>query len=118
MSSVNAPAGASHLNITFGSVVLMGGLMGYIKKKSMPSLIAGSVLSSGFFGSAYMINNQNSSSTDVRNAFIIGAVSSLVLGGVMFPRFLKTKAVMPAGVCSLVAALGAAYNGQKAMEWS
>ena len=56
MPDIQVPAGASHLNLTAGLLVAAGGIMGYAKKKSLPSLIAGSVIGGCYLGSAYAIN--------------------------------------------------------------
>ena len=35
------PPGSAHLNYTVGTLVAMGGAVGYVQKRSVPSLVAG-----------------------------------------------------------------------------
>eukprot|EP00971_Amphidinium_carterae_P269869 5354015-Amphidinium_carterae.1 len=36
-----APAGAAHLNLTLGGLLSVGGVVGYLKAGSIPSLVGG-----------------------------------------------------------------------------
>ena len=38
---MNNTPGAAHLNYSVGALVAVGGLVGYVQKKSVPSLVAG-----------------------------------------------------------------------------
>ena len=53
----NAPTGAPYLNLILGGLVTLGGLMGYVKRKSVMSAVAGGAVGAVYFGGAYMINN-------------------------------------------------------------
>ncbi len=87
------------LTWVFGGVVVLGGVMGYLKAKSMASLIAGLV-----FG-VLLILCGLAISAGKPVGLQAGAAISLVLAVVMGRRFLATKKFMPAG---LVAGLGLA----------
>ncbi|CAD7936246.1 unnamed protein product [Amoebophrya sp. A25] len=101
-----APQGVAHLNITAGALVAVGGVMGYVKKKSVASLVAGVSMGAAYFGSAYLVDR-----IDPVKGFQAGAATSALLVGAMLPRYMKTKAFMPAGLCVLIGAGAGAYNG-------
>uniref|UniRef100_A0A1I7XZM7 Transmembrane protein 14C n=1 Tax=Steinernema glaseri TaxID=37863 RepID=A0A1I7XZM7_9BILA len=77
---------ADYFGLTYGALVLTGGLIGYLKAGSIPSLVAGVVsgLLAGY--GAYTENN----------ALLLGV--SGVLGGIMGKRFLNSGKLMPAGI--------------------
>ncbi len=86
------PQGVAHLNITAGTLVAVGGIMGYTRKKSLPSLVAGVLLGAAYYGSAYLVDR-----VDPVKGFQAGAATSAFLTAAMLPRYLKTKAFIPAG---------------------
>ncbi len=90
----------------------MAGAVGYIKKRSVPSLIGGTVIGVSFFGSAYLINSGSAS-----NGFLVGSATSTALVGVMLPRLISTKKFMPAGVNVAIGAAALAYNGYQATQF-
>jgi len=51
-----APAGQSHLDISFALLCGLGGIAGYLKAKSLPSLIGGLGFGAAYAGTAYYIN--------------------------------------------------------------
>jgi uncharacterized membrane protein (UPF0136 family) len=72
-------------NFSFEKAVVasFGGLMGFIKKGSKPSLAAG-LLFGGIYGySGYLVNSNEEVGHD------IASVSSVVLGGIMGSRAIK-----------------------------
>jgi uncharacterized membrane protein (UPF0136 family) len=78
--------------LIYGLVVLLGGLMGYIKAKSKVSLISGA--SSGIaLGIAWFVSRQNP---------VIGLASATVLALILLivfiKRFVSTRSFMPAGL--------------------
>ena len=110
----NPPTGASHLNLTLGGLVTLGGLMGYMKRKSVMSAVAGGAVGAVYFGSAYMINNTDK----VKEGFGAGTAASSVLLGAMVPRMIKARAVNPVGAaCTVIGVLGVAYNGYQFKQW-
>ena len=109
---MSKPAGASHLNLTAGALVTLGGAMGYAKKKSIPSLAAGVAFGAMYMGSAYLINNGK-----VKDGFKVGMVGSALLFAAMAPRAIKSKAFMPAGLIATIAGTALVYNGYQWNEW-
>ncbi len=83
----------------FGVLTIAGGVMGFVKAKSLPSLIAG-----GLSGVLLVVAGALAS-TGSRLGFGLGLVVSLALAGRFVGAFLKSKKLMPAG---LMAALSVA----------
>ncbi|KAK0424178.1 hypothetical protein QR680_008529 [Steinernema hermaphroditum] len=85
---------ADFFGLTYGALVLTGGLIGYLKAGSVPSLVAG-VVSGLIAGYAAHTNN---------NTLLLGV--SGILGGVMGKRFMNSGKLMPAGIiCALSLAI-------------
>ena len=86
--------------------------MGYVKGRSVPSLVAGLAFGSIFGGCAYMINHENE-----KAGFRTGLHTSALLAGVMGARFIKTRAPIPGALAALSLA-SSAYHGKKYIEWA
>lgn len=85
--------------VFYGFLVLVGGVIGYVKAKSRASLIAGLAFAFLLGVAAYLVR---SGSLGIGAG--LGAVSALALIARFLPAFLRTKKVMPPGV---VVAVGA-----------
>ncbi|MBI2841560.1 MAG: TMEM14 family protein [Acidobacteria bacterium] len=83
---------ASIILLAYGAVVLGGGLMGWVKARSTPSLVAGLAFGVALIVDAFLFTAQP----------YIAAVLALVLPGllaaIMGVRFAKSKKFMPAGM--------------------
>lgn len=90
--------------IVYGIIVAVGGLMGYLKAGSLPSLIMGSAFGLLLIASGWLALQQNS----------IAYALCLVLSGVLTLffgyRFYLTGAIMPAGVMSMLSLIAFAYT--------
>ncbi len=86
--------------IIFGLLTILGGIIGYVSKGSMPSIIAGSISGVLLLVAAFLIPSQT------LVALILAAVVSLLLAGRFVPAFLKTGGVMPAGMMSVLSVMG------------
>jgi uncharacterized membrane protein (UPF0136 family) len=84
------------MHLVAGAFTALGGLIGFLKAKSIPSLVAGGV------SGALLIVAGILSTSSPRNAAILGGIVSLLLLGRFLPAFLKSKAFMPAGMVSLL----------------
>jgi uncharacterized membrane protein (UPF0136 family) len=93
------------LILLYATIVFAGGLIGYLKAGSKPSLIAGVVSAALLAGSAWM-----SWGNEVR-ALLIAAGIAALLSVVFLMRFLKTRSFMPAGMMLLVSLVATAYFG-------
>mmetsp|Transcript_6558 Transcript_6558/g.15950 ORF Transcript_6558/g.15950 Transcript_6558/m.15950 type:complete len:114 (-) Transcript_6558:2278-2619(-) len=106
------PPGSAHLNFTLGGIVLAGGAMGYVKKRSVPSLAAGITFGGLLVGSGILISKNESFKG---HALASGATG--IMSVAMAQRFFATKKFMPAGMVATLGAAGFAYNAKKAIEW-
>mmetsp|Transcript_60502 Transcript_60502/g.174549 ORF Transcript_60502/g.174549 Transcript_60502/m.174549 type:complete len:115 (+) Transcript_60502:93-437(+) len=107
-----APPGSAHMNFTMGGLVLVGGAMGYLKKGSKISLLAGMTFGGLLIGSGVLITNGESF-----KGHSLAAGCTGVMTVAMGHRFLKTGKFMPAGLVASLGAVGLAYNVKKAIEW-
>ncbi|XP_058791696.1 transmembrane protein 14C [Phymastichus coffea] len=82
----------------YAAAVAAGGIMGYVKSHSIPSLGAG-LLFGSILGYGAFLSSQNEQNYGV----ILG--SSAALGGLMGYRFYNTGKVMPAGLIATVSAI-------------
>lgn len=83
----------------FGVLTVAGGIMGFVKAKSQPSLIAGSVAGALLFLAGYLVG------TSGRLGLFLGLGVSAALATRFVMTYRKSKKLMPAG---LMAALGIA----------
>ena len=106
--------GSAHLNLSFGAVVVVGGLYGYMKKGSKMSAIAGVTVGSLLLGSGYLI-----AKTDrIYEGHLLATGTSGMLVLAMGSRYLKTMKFMPAGLVASLGAVACAYNLNKSLEWA
>jgi uncharacterized membrane protein (UPF0136 family) len=104
--------GSAHMNFTLGGIVLLGGAMGYFRKGSTMSLVAGLSLGSLLVGSGVLITQGESYKGHALASSVTG-VMTLAMG----QRFISTGKFMPAGMVAALGAVGLAYNVKKTMEW-
>lgn len=87
--------------ILFGSVAEIFGILGWVRAKSKASLIAG-IASGLLLTAAGLLGLLKVGQVGL---WLGGAVSLLLLGRFL-PAFLKSKAVYPAGIMSVMALIG------------
>ncbi|XP_030757060.1 transmembrane protein 14C [Sitophilus oryzae] len=92
----------------YASAVAAGGIAGYAKAGSIPSLAAGLVFGSTLAFGAYQLSQDSSN-----YALQLGASS--VLGGLMGYRFYNSRKIMPAGVVALLSVLNIGRLGLHAL---
>jgi uncharacterized membrane protein (UPF0136 family) len=86
--------------IVFGILTIAGGIMGYVKAGSAASIIAGSVAGVLLLVAAFLLPEHRGAG--LATAFIV----SLLLAAQFVPKFLRTGRVMPAGIMSILSAIG------------
>ena len=95
-----------------GGLVLVGGAVGFLRRGSTASLMAGTVVGSLYLGSGWLI-----SKGEARDGHLLAATTSAVLAGSMGARAARTGKMFPPGAIALLALASLAYEGSKAWEW-
>ncbi len=86
--------------ITFYSAtILAGGILGFALSKSVASLLSGTISSLILIISAGLLFKEKVA------GFWIGLATTLLLDGIFFFRFLKTKNFVPAGLLGVLSLL-------------
>ena len=86
--------------IVFGILTIAGGVIGYIKAGSLPSIIAGSVTGVLLLVAAFLLPEHRA--VGLATAFIV----CLLLAAQFVPKFVRTGRVMPAGMMSVLSVIG------------
>src|SRR6266567_1543010 len=86
--------------IIFGILTIAGGIVGYVKAGSTASIIAGSISGVLLLLAAWLMPEHQAA------GLIIALVVSLLLAGQFIPKFFRTFKVMPAGLMSVLSAIG------------
>lgn len=94
-----SPAIAQYSILVLSILVIIGGVIGFVKGKSKASLIAG-VGSGVLLAICYAITL-----SDVKIGLIAGLVVQLALDGVFAMRIAKTKKFMPSGMLLILCAI-------------
>lgn len=95
---MNAQTGQIILYV-YAVLLAVGGVMGYVKKGSKPSLIAGLVSAVLAVAAAVVVG------TSPQAGLLGGAVLAMLLLGFFGPRFLKGRKFMPAGLMTIVSVI-------------
>jgi uncharacterized membrane protein (UPF0136 family) len=86
--------------IVFGILTIAGGIIGYVRAGSMPSIIAGSISGILLLVAAFLLPDQRVA------GLAIGLIVSLLLAGQFIPKFIRTGKAMPAGMMSILSVIG------------
>jgi Small integral membrane protein len=86
--------------VVFGILTIAGGIIGYVSKGSVPSIIAGSVSGILLLVSAFLLPRNPAA------GLIMAALISLLLAGQFLPKLIRTGQMMPAGIMSALSILG------------
>lgn len=76
----------------YGVLLIVGGVMGYVKAQSRVSLFAGAITGGLSVGAAWL------SLDEPVSGFTVGSLVAFLVAGVFINRLAKTRKVMPAGV--------------------
>jgi uncharacterized membrane protein (UPF0136 family) len=88
--------------LIFGLLTIAGGIVGYVKAGSAPSIIAGSITGILLIVAALLLPEHHLA------GLLIGLIVSLLLAAQFIPKFIRTGKVMPAGMMSVLSAIGIA----------
>jgi uncharacterized membrane protein (UPF0136 family) len=86
--------------IIFAVLTIVGGIIGYVSKGSVPSIIAGSISGLLLLTGALLLPNHAVA------GLAIDLVVSLLLAGQFLPKFIQTGKAMPAGMMSILSVIG------------
>lgn len=86
--------------IVFGLLTIVGGLVGYLKAGSTISLIAGGICGALLLVAAWLLPG------NIAVGLGLALLISIALAGQFIPKFISTGKPMPAGMMSLLSALG------------
>jgi uncharacterized membrane protein (UPF0136 family) len=86
--------------IIFGALTIIGGVIGYVKAGSLPSIIAGSITGVLLLVAGLLLPQHRA--LGLTTALII----SLVLAAQFVPKFFRTGRMMPAGLMSILSVIG------------
>jgi uncharacterized membrane protein (UPF0136 family) len=86
--------------IVFGALTIIGGIIGYVKAGSLPSIIAGSIAGILLLVGALLLPNHWMA------GLAIELIVSLLLAGQFVPKFLQPGKAMPAGMMSILSVIG------------
>src|SRR5213594_4626966 len=86
--------------IVFGILTIAGGVVGYVKAGSLPSIIAGAITGVLLLVAGALLPEHRAAG--LATAFIV----SLLLAAQFVPKFIRTGKVMPAGLMSILSVIG------------
>ncbi|HEU0208234.1 MAG TPA: TMEM14 family protein [Candidatus Udaeobacter sp.] len=86
--------------IVFGVLTIAGGIIGYVKAGSVPSIIAGSITGILLLVAAFVMPEHRVAG--LATALIV----SLLLAAYFVRKYLSTGAIMPAGMMSVLSIIG------------
>ena len=84
----------------FGALTIIGGIVGYVKAGSLPSIIAGAITGVLLLVAASLLSSHRL--VGLATAFDV----SLLLAAQFVPKFIRTGKVMPAGLMSILSVIG------------
>jgi len=99
MRSVNMDATRLYFLI-FGALTIIGGIIGYVKAQSVPSIVAGTITGLLLLIAGYILPQYRAA------GLIIAIIVSLLLAAQFVPKLIRTGTVMPAGVMSILSVIG------------
>ncbi|KAK9767178.1 hypothetical protein K7432_003208 [Basidiobolus ranarum] len=98
-----------HTAATLAGLCAIGGIFGYIKGRSMPSLIAGLSFGTLYGVSTYLLKENREYGAE------LAAATSALLSGAMLPRGIRTRKPLPLAL-GTIGLLGTGYYSKKCYE--
>jgi uncharacterized membrane protein (UPF0136 family) len=86
--------------LIFGALTIIGGVIGYVKAGSLPSIIAGAITGILLLVAGWILPANRAA------GLVVGLLVSVLLAGQFVPKFIRTGKVMPAGLMSILSVIG------------
>lgn len=86
--------------LIFGALTIIGGVIGYVKAGSLPSIIAGMVTGVLLLVAGWILP------TNRIIGIVIALIISFLLAAQFIPKFIRTGKAMPAGLMSILSVIG------------
>jgi len=86
--------------LIFGALTIIGGVIGYVKANSVPSIVAGAITGVLLLIAGYILPEHRAAG--LVTAFVV----SLLLAAQFVPKLIRTGKVMPAGLMSILSVIG------------
>ena len=86
--------------LVFGALTIVGGIIGYVKAGSLPSIIAGAITGVLLLVAEFLLPEHRAAG--IATAFVV----SFVLAAQFVPKFIRTGKMMPAGMMSILSVIG------------
>jgi len=84
----------------FGALTIIGGVIGFAKAHSVPSIVAGAITGILLLVAGWILPNNR------MVGLVMAFVVSLLLAAQFIPKFFRTGKVMPAGLMSILSVIG------------
>src|SRR5437588_11891313 len=91
--------------LIFGALTIVGGIIGYVKAGSLPSIIAGAITGVLLLIAGALLPEHRAAG--LATAFVI----SLLLAAQFVPKLIRPGKMMPAGLMSILRAIGRVVAG-------
>ncbi|MEI6562635.1 MAG: TMEM14 family protein [Verrucomicrobiota bacterium] len=93
--------------LVFGALTLLGGIVGYVKAKSLPSLILGVLYGVALIAAGILLfNGQPDHLKNVKVGLIVGLLATAGLAGQFIPKVMVNRAAPHVIVMALLSAVG------------
>jgi uncharacterized membrane protein (UPF0136 family) len=86
--------------IIFGALTIVGGVIGYVKAGSAPSIIAGAITGVLLLSAGFLLPEHRAV------GLAIAFITSLLLAAQFVPKFVRTGKAMPAGMMAILSVIG------------
>ncbi len=86
--------------LIFGALTIIGGVIGYVKAGSLPSIIAGAITGVLLLVAGWILP------TNRTVGLLIALIVSLLLAAQFVPKLIRTGKMMPAGLMSILSVIG------------
>ena len=93
--------------IVFGALTLLGGTVGYLKAKSLPSLIAGVLFGIALIAAGVLLLNGQAGNTKfIKVGLILGLLATAGLAGQFIPKVMINRAAPHVIAMAVLSAVG------------